>query len=64
MKTHRISDENHRKLRASLGTLMVQTGKMQKHKAARALFPDHSNCLFLMNWYELLNVPIGEKLFV
>jgi len=32
MKTLRISDETHRKLTATLGTLMAQTGKMQTYQ--------------------------------
>jgi len=32
MKTLRISDDIHRKLTASLGTLMAQTGKMQSYQ--------------------------------
>jgi len=32
MKTIRISDETHRKLTATLGTLMAQTGKMQTYQ--------------------------------
>jgi hypothetical protein len=31
MKTLRISDETHRKLTATLGTLMAQTGKLQTY---------------------------------
>ncbi|MEM3697512.1 MAG: hypothetical protein QXQ94_08465 [Candidatus Bathyarchaeia archaeon] len=34
MKTLRISDETHRKLTATLGTLMAQTGKMQTYQDA------------------------------
>jgi hypothetical protein len=34
MKTLRISDDIHRKLTASLGTLMAQTGKMQTYQDA------------------------------
>jgi len=32
MKTLRISDDVHRKLTATLGTLMAQTGKMQTYQ--------------------------------
>jgi metal-responsive CopG/Arc/MetJ family transcriptional regulator len=34
MKTLRISDDIHRKLTATLGTLMAQTGKMQTYQDA------------------------------
>jgi len=34
MKTLRISDENHRKLTATVGTIMAQTGKMQTYQGA------------------------------
>jgi len=34
MKTLRISDEAHRKLTATLGTIMAQTGKMQTYQDA------------------------------
>lgn len=34
MKTLRISDASHRKLTATLGTLMAQTGKMQSYQDA------------------------------
>jgi len=34
MKTLRISDENHRKLTATVGTIMAQTGKMQTYQDA------------------------------
>jgi len=34
MKTLRISDETHRKLTATLGTLMAQTGKLQTYSDA------------------------------
>lgn len=34
MKTLKISDEIHRKLTATLGTLMAQTGKMQTYQDA------------------------------
>jgi hypothetical protein len=34
MKTIKISDEAHRKLTATLGTLMAQTGKMQTYQDA------------------------------
>jgi len=34
MKTLRISDEIHRKLTATVGTLMAQTGKMQTYQDA------------------------------
>lgn len=34
MKTLRISDDAHRKLTATLGTLMAQTGKMQTYQDA------------------------------
>jgi metal-responsive CopG/Arc/MetJ family transcriptional regulator len=34
MKTLRISDVSHRKLTATLGTLMAQTGKMQTYQDA------------------------------
>jgi hypothetical protein len=34
VKTLRISDEVHRKLTATLGTLMAQTGKMQTYQDA------------------------------
>jgi hypothetical protein len=34
MKTLRISDEIHRKLTATVGTLMEQTGKMQTYQDA------------------------------
>ena len=34
MKTLRISDETHRKLTATLGTLMAQTGKLQTYQDA------------------------------
>ena len=34
MKTLRISDDSHRKLTATLGTLMAQTGKMQTYQDA------------------------------
>jgi metal-responsive CopG/Arc/MetJ family transcriptional regulator len=34
MKTLRISDEVHRKLTATVGTLMAQTGKMQTYQDA------------------------------
>jgi len=34
MKTIRISDETHRKLTATLGTLMAQTGKPQTYQDA------------------------------
>ena len=34
MKTLRISDDVHRKLTATVGTLMAQTGKMQTHQDA------------------------------
>jgi hypothetical protein len=34
MKTLRISDDIHRKLTASLGTLMAETGKMQTYRDA------------------------------
>lgn len=34
MKTLRISDDVHRKLTATVGTLMAQTGKMQTYQDA------------------------------
>jgi hypothetical protein len=34
MKTLKISDEVHRKLTATVGTLMAQTGKMQTYQDA------------------------------
>jgi len=34
MKTLRISDETHRKLTGTVGTLMAQTGKMQTYQDA------------------------------
>jgi hypothetical protein len=34
MKTPKISDEIHRKLTATVGTLMAQTGKMQTYQDA------------------------------
>jgi hypothetical protein len=34
MKTLRISDDSHKKLTATLGTLMAQTGKMQTYQDA------------------------------
>jgi len=34
MKTLRISDETHRKLTATLGTLMAETGKPQTYQDA------------------------------
>jgi uncharacterized HAD superfamily protein len=34
MKTLKISDDTHRKLTATLGTLMAQTGKMQTYTEA------------------------------
>ena len=34
VKTFRISDETHRKLAITLGTLMAQTGKMQTYQDA------------------------------
>jgi len=34
MKTLRISDEIHRKMTATVGTLMAQTGKMQTYQDA------------------------------
>ena len=34
MKTLRISDDAHRQLTATLGTLMAQTGKMQTYQDA------------------------------
>ena len=34
MKTLRISDDIHRKLTATVGTLMAQTGKMQTYQDA------------------------------
>ena len=34
MKTHRISDETHRKLTVIFGTFMIQTSKMQTYQDA------------------------------
>jgi len=38
MKTLRILDETHRKLTATLGTLMAQTGKMKTYQDAIEAF--------------------------
>jgi hypothetical protein len=42
MKTLRISDEIHRKLTATVGTLMAQTGKMQTYSDAIEVLLDKS----------------------
>jgi len=42
MKTLRISDASHRKLTATLGTLMAQTGKMQTYQDAIEAMLDQS----------------------
>jgi hypothetical protein len=34
MKTFKISDDVHRKMTATVGTLMAQTGKMQTYQDA------------------------------
>ena len=40
MKTLKISDEAHRKLTGTVGTLMAQTGKMQTYQdAIEAMVP-------------------------
>lgn len=42
MKTLRISDEAHKKLTATLGTIMAQTGKMQTYQDAMQCLLDSS----------------------
>lgn len=42
MKTLRISDEAHKKLTATLGTIMAQTGKMQTYQDAIEAVLDRS----------------------
>jgi hypothetical protein len=42
MKTLKISDEIHRKLTATVGTLMTQTGKMQTYQDAIEAMLTHS----------------------
>jgi len=42
MKTLRISDEIHRKMTATVGTLMAQTGKMQTYQDAIEAMLTHS----------------------
>jgi metal-responsive CopG/Arc/MetJ family transcriptional regulator len=42
MKTVKISDEAHRKLTGTLGTLMAQTGKMQTYQDAIGAMLKHS----------------------
>lgn len=42
MKTVKISDEAHRKLTATLGTLMAQTGKMQTYQDVITALLTHS----------------------
>ena len=44
MKTLKISDDIHRKLTATVGTLMAQTGKMQTYQnAIEALLEESLN---------------------
>jgi hypothetical protein len=43
MKTLRISDEAHKKLTATLGTIMAQTGKMQTYQDAMQALLDASS---------------------
>ena len=47
MKTLRISDDVHRKMTATVGTLMAQTGKMQTYQdAIEATFQKLSREIF------------------
>jgi hypothetical protein len=55
MKTLRISDDIHRKMTATVGTLMAQTGKMQTYQDAIEAMPvDFAHCFGLVFLKKLL----------